>query len=56
MKPDGRNVPSRVLGMMDEEGNPMTSAPHPLQKLFLRLSEKPDRYDILRMPEKPKES
>lgn len=55
MKPDGRNVPSRVLGMMDEEGNPMTSAPHPLQKLFLRLSEKPDRYDILRMPEKPKE-
>ena len=49
MKPDGRNIPVKVLEMYDEEGNAVESAPHPKQVLWLKLSEKPDVYDILRV-------
>ena len=49
MKPDGRNVPVKVTGIHDGEGNPMESAPHSKQKLFVSLSPgDSERYDILR--------
>ncbi|MDD7024667.1 MAG: U32 family peptidase C-terminal domain-containing protein, partial [Oscillospiraceae bacterium] len=37
-----------VKDIRDEEGNPMGSAPHPKQKLFVSLSEEAQEYDILR--------
>lgn len=49
MKPDGRNVTAVVEGMKDAQGNEMESCPHPQQEIILKLSEKPDIYDILRV-------
>ena len=49
MKPDGRNIPVTVKAIFDEDGNEVESAPHPQQVLYLDLSEKPERYDILRV-------
>lgn len=54
MKPDGRDVRAEVLAIFDEEGNPQESAPHPQQKLMVRLSEKAEKYDILRRQEEQK--
>ncbi|MCD8348512.1 MAG: U32 family peptidase [Lachnospiraceae bacterium] len=51
MKPDGRNIQTRVLGIRDESGVPMESAPHPQQKLMLRLECEARQYDILRRAE-----
>jgi len=48
MKPNGDNVPVTVLAITDEDGNVQDSAPHPKQKLWVRLSEIPAQYDILR--------
>ena len=49
MKPDGRNVPVKVTGIKDEEGNPMESAPHSKQKLFVSFEPGDcEQYDILR--------
>lgn len=48
MKPDGSNVFTLVEAIYDDEGNEVESAPHPKQKLHLKLSVKPDIYDILR--------
>lgn len=48
MKPDGSNVPAVVEAMEDEEGNSMESCPHAKQRFFVRLSELPRRYDLLR--------
>ncbi len=48
MKPDGQNIPTEVMGIWDEDGNPQESAPHPKQKLWVRLSVQPAQYDILR--------
>ncbi|MCR4892044.1 MAG: U32 family peptidase [Lachnospiraceae bacterium] len=39
MKPGGENVPMRVEEIRDPEMGNMPSAPHPGQRLFLRLSE-----------------
>ena len=49
MKPDGRNIPTTVNAIYDEEGNEVESAPHPQQVLYLDLSEKPQQYDLLRV-------
>ena len=49
MKPDGRNVPVKVISLTTEEGEKVESAPHPQQVLFVELSEKADRYDLLRV-------
>lgn len=49
MKPDGSNVPVKVLAMYDEEGNPVESCPHSKQVIDVLLSELPQVYDILRM-------
>ncbi len=48
MKPDGENVEATVLSIRNEDGEEMESAPHPKQKLFVKLTTKPARYDILR--------
>lgn len=49
MKPDGRNITTVVEALYDEEGNEVESAPHPLQVLYLQLSERPEQYDLLRV-------
>lgn len=51
MKPDGRNVLATVLSIADEDGVSMESAPHPQQKLAVRLSGMAERYDLLRRKE-----
>ena len=48
MRPDGSNIPVQVLGLADEEGNSVDSAPHPGQKLFITLTTEPEEFDILR--------
>jgi putative protease len=54
MKPDGRNIPVRVISIRDEEGNEQTSAPHARQKLFVVFDKKEicDKFDILRVENK----
>ena len=52
MKPNGENVSTTVLGMTTEDGESVESAPHPKQRLYLKLSERADVYDIIRMPAK----
>jgi putative protease len=49
MKPDGNNIPVTVLAMYDESFNPVDSCPHSKQIIWLELSEKADKYDILRV-------
>ena len=48
MKPDGRNIITKVLNITDEEGNSMESAPHPKQILYVDFGMELDRYDIIR--------
>ena len=48
MKPNGDNVTVTVVAINDEEGNAQDSAPHPKQKLWVKLSVVPAQYDILR--------
>ena len=53
MKPDGRDVQAQVLGIFDEEGAPMDSAPHPQQVLHIRFGTedpagRPETGDLLR--------
>ena len=52
MKPDGRNILTKVLAIHDEDGNEMDSCPHSKQKLRIFLSVLPDEGDILRTPNK----
>ncbi len=49
MKPDGRNVETKVEAMFDDKGMAVDSAPHPQQVLFLQLSEACEKYDLLRV-------
>jgi putative protease len=48
MKPDGRNISVTVEEIRATDGTEQESAPHPKQKLWVRLSEMPEKYDILR--------
>lgn len=48
MKPDGTNIPVRVEALYDGEMTPVDSCPHSKQQLWVKLSEQPDPYDILR--------
>ena len=48
MKPDGSNVQTTVLSIVNEEGQEQESAPHPQRKLRVLLSEKASHYDLLR--------
>ena len=52
MKPDGSNPEAEVLEIRDADGTPMESAPHPQQKLLVKLSCQAARYDILRRRER----
>ncbi|HKM03414.1 MAG TPA: U32 family peptidase [Lachnospiraceae bacterium] len=49
MKPNGTNVYVEVLGIYNEDGESVESAPHPKQVLYLSLSIQPDQYDLLRV-------
>lgn len=51
MKPDGENRKTTVKAIYDEEGNPMESAPHPKQKLWVDLGTETECFDILRRRE-----
>lgn len=48
MKPSGENIETLVEGIFDEEGNSQESAPHARQRLQIKLSHSPEKYDILR--------
>lgn len=49
MKPDGNNIPVKVLAMYDEEGKEVESCPHSKQIIDVKLSQSPEQYDILRV-------
>lgn len=49
MKPDGRNVPVKVLRMYNEEGEEVDDCPHAKQIIDVELSQTPEKYDILRV-------
>lgn len=49
MKVNGENVMTEVLSIQAEDGSEQESAPHPQQRLFVRLSESPEQGDILRV-------
>ncbi len=49
MKPDGRNISVKVLAMYDEEMAAVESCPHSKQIIWLQLSERAEKYDILRV-------
>ena len=49
MKPDGTNVPVTVEAMYTDEGEAVDSAPHPKQVLWIKLSQVPEKYDLLRV-------
>lgn len=51
MKPDGRDIEVAVEAIFDEEGNAMESAPHPKQKLWIKLGAMAQEGDILRRKE-----
>ena len=48
MRKDGEDVRTRVLGIYDENGNAMPSAPHPKQVLYVQLEHPCEMWDILR--------
>lgn len=48
MKPDGTNVPVTVEAMYTEDWESVDSAPHPKQVLWIKLSETPEKFDLLR--------
>lgn len=52
MKPNGENIPTKVLKITDEEGNEMESCPHPQQKIFVTFDKETSQYDIIRVQEK----
>ena len=49
MRPDGENLVTVVEEIRDENGACMENAPHPQQKLYLKLGAQADICDILRM-------
>ncbi|MCR4787038.1 MAG: U32 family peptidase [Lachnospiraceae bacterium] len=49
MKPDGRNVFTKVLSLITEDGEQVQSAPHPKQVLYAGLDAMADKYDLLRV-------
>lgn len=49
MKPDGSNVEAVVKGMYNENWEPVDSCPHSKQLLWIELSAKAEKYDLLRV-------
>lgn len=52
MKPDGRNIPVKILSMTTEDGQAVESAPHPGQVLWVELDQRAEKYDLLRVCKK----
>ncbi len=52
MKPDGRDIPCRVLSIQTEAGEEAMSAPHPKEKLYILLDRPAETGDILRTCQK----
>lgn len=48
MKKNGENVEAVVLSLKDEDGNEMQNCPHPQQKIYVKLSDVPEEFDLLR--------
>ncbi len=48
MKPSGENTIAQVLGMWDEEGDPIESCPHPKQHFYVDFGVPVEPYDIVR--------
>ena len=48
MRPDGDNLNYTIEKMYDEDGQPITVAPHPQQKVYIPVDEPLSRYSILR--------
>ncbi len=53
MRPDGKDIPARVLAIFDESGESMESAPHAKQKLRVVLDQSAHPFDLLRRFEDP---
>ncbi len=51
MKPDGSDIQTVVLELLDEEGRQRESAPHSREVLYVRLGAGVEKYDILRREE-----
>ncbi|MGN0355377.1 MAG: U32 family peptidase [Muricoprocola sp.] len=51
MKPDGRNILTEVLEIRNEDGELQESAPHSKQKLWIKLDQCADKYDLFRRQE-----
>ena len=51
MKPDGRNVEVTVERIVNEDGEEQDRAAHSKQVLYVKLSECPEKFDILRRAE-----
>ena len=49
MKPDGKNVEATVLEMYNDAWESVESCPHPKQTLWIKLSERAEKYDLLRV-------
>lgn len=49
MKPDGTNAEVLVKAMYNENWESVDSCPHPKQVLWIELSEKAEKYDLLRV-------
>lgn len=49
MKPDGRNLYTKVLSMYNEEGEAVESCPHAKQIMYAELADRPEPYDIMRV-------
>ena len=54
MKPNGENLMAVVEEILNEDGEKQESAPHPQQKLRVKLSVVPEQYDLLRRQEEVK--
>ncbi len=52
MKKNGENLDCRVLSMKTEDGESVSSAPHPQQVLYVELDREANQYDLLRVPAK----
>lgn len=52
MKPNGENLSVTVQKMIDDQGNEITSCPHPMQIIYVDFGMELEPYDILRRKEK----
>lgn len=55
MKPSGDNVATKVEAMYNEAGEAVESCPHSKQLIWLKLSEIPEQYDLLRVKNEAEE-